>query len=94
MKVCTPTLVRCRYRNRTDAKCKRLRRCLRCRRVLGFDFGDHLCFECSQQAKAKAYAEADTSTRRCQHCNEILQGVFADRTCTACAGIHNVKEAV
>jgi hypothetical protein len=66
-------------------------RCKTCGRVLEIDCGSGLCYECGQQAKAKAAAEADSTTRRCNICGAIMQGVFADRICTRCAATVNVE---
>ena len=81
----------CRFKNRPDARCRRLSRCKTCGRVLAFDWGTGLCFDCGQQAKAEAAAKADPVTRRCRVCGAILQGVFADAVCTRCAATVNVK---
>ena len=80
----------CRNRHKTDAHCRLLPRCRTCGRVLAFNWGTGLCFDCEQQFKATTAAESALSTRRCQHCGEILQSFFADRTCTRCAAVHNV----
>jgi hypothetical protein len=68
-----------------------LSRCRSCGRVLEFDWGSGVCFECEQKHKAEAAAEADPTTRRCNICGSIMQGVFADRTCTRCAATVNVE---
>jgi hypothetical protein len=82
----------CKFKDRPDARCRHLPRCKTCGRVLAFDRGAGVCFDCGQQAKAKAAANTDPSTRRCRVCCAILQGVFADDVCTRCAATVNVKE--
>jgi len=79
----------CRFRNRPDARCRKLPRCRTCGRVLAFVWGTGLCFECEQRSNAAA-AAANPKTCRCDHCGEILTAVFADDTCTDCAAVHNV----
>ena len=49
----------CRFRNRPDARCRRLPRCRTCNRVLAFDWGTGFCFSCKQTAKAEAAAKTD-----------------------------------
>jgi hypothetical protein len=48
MKVCTPTLVRCRFRQRPDAGCRKPPRCLRCGNPLAFAWQNKLCNECAK----------------------------------------------
>lgn len=91
MKPKTSPFFLCRFKNRPDARCRRLPRCKTCGRVLAFDWGAGLCFDCGQLVKAKTAAAADLSTRRCIVCGGILHGVFADDVCTRCAATVNVK---
>ena len=49
----------CRFRNRPDARCRRLPRCRTCGRVLAFNWQTGLCFDCEQQSKAEAAAKTD-----------------------------------
>jgi len=44
----------CRFKNRPDARCRKLPRCKACNRVLAFDWGTGFCFDCEQKAKAAA----------------------------------------
>jgi len=37
----------CMNRHKSDAVCRRLKRCRKCGRVLAFNFGDALCSECA-----------------------------------------------
>ncbi len=37
----------CRFKNRPDAKCRKLARCRVCGRVLFFSFADRLCSGCA-----------------------------------------------
>jgi len=46
----------CRFRNRPDARCRKLPRCRTCGRVLAFVWGTGLCFECEQRSNAAAAA--------------------------------------
>lgn len=55
MKPKTSPFFLCKYKNRPDARCSRLPRCRTCGRVLAFDWGTGLCFECEQD-KTKAAA--------------------------------------
>lgn len=47
----------CRFRNRLDARCRRLPRCRTCGRVLAFNWGTGSCLDCEQTAKAEAAAK-------------------------------------
>lgn len=43
----------CRLRNRPDARCRNLRRCRVCGRVLRFVFADLVCTECAATVNVK-----------------------------------------
>ena len=84
MKTGTTThYVLCRNRTKPDARCRKLPRCQKCRRVMFFAWG-RLCAECE--------AAANPKTRLCRVCGKPLTAVFADSVCTQCAATVNVKE--
>lgn len=76
-----PTPV-CSFRERPDAKCKRLPRCQKCGRVMFFAWGQ-LCPECE--------AAANPKTRKCRVCGQPLVAVFADDVCVSCSSTVNVE---
>ena len=59
----------CRFKNRPDARCRKLPRCKTCNRVLAFNWQTGLCFACEQKAKAKAAAAAPSTSRSSKPCS-------------------------
>ena len=48
----------CRFKNRPDAKCRKLARCRVCGRVLFFSFADRLCSGCAAAGGDKTATSA------------------------------------
>ena len=51
----------CRFKNRLDAKCRKLARCRVCGRVLFFSFSDRLCSGCAEEATRRSGDKTSTS---------------------------------